>query len=397
MNEPHLRLTGVSKSYGQESAHTPAIATAGQGDAHSRVYAVDDISLDIACGTRLGIVGPNGAGKSTLLHLIAGLTDATRGDIEVQGRVTAILTLGIGLREDLSGRENIYLDGELHGHTRKEVDRFIDRIIDFADLGRFIDYPLRTYSTGMKARLAFSMISHLEPEILIIDETLAVGDATFSVKAMKRIREICDAGRIVILVSHSLGAVRDLCNRCLWLQAGRVIMDGSPAEVTKAYADSVRSEDERELMRRFGDRVGSRSTRQGWMLEEAVVLADDSAVPSVLVEAGVRCAIRLRGIIEGDLQGVALRLRIVRLDDEVMLDDSWSAAQFVIDGRLQFELSMEPLLLGAATYRVDAALGVDATSLAESSSIFEVTCSHPPSGGKPMLLARPPLHVHRLQ
>lgn len=188
----------------------------------------------------------------------------------------------MGLREHASGRENIYIDGEVQGKSRVEIDAVIDEIIEFAELGEFIDMPVRTYSTGMKSRLAFAMISCLEPEILIIDEALSAGDAKFSAKATRKIQEICAKGRIVILVSHSMASIQSMCNRCLWIDQGKIVMDGLPDQVCKAYIDAVRSEDEAKLLERFRDEASTRFSLDGWDVDALYVLQGDTATQRVL-------------------------------------------------------------------------------------------------------------------
>jgi lipopolysaccharide transport system ATP-binding protein len=391
MNGPRIELHHVSKSY-PLVPHKRTVSRSQLTDRESTEprsstnVAVSDVSLVIEQGTRLGIVGRNGAGKSTLLHLIAGLTDPTSGELKVVGSVTAVMTLGIGLREDLSGRENIYLDGEIQGRTRADVDKFVDRIIEFAELGRFIDYPLRTYSTGMKARLAFSMISHIEPEILIIDETLSVGDAAFSKKATQKIREICETGKIVIVVSHSMGAIREICNRSLWMNDGKVVMDGSPQTVTDAYINAVRSDDEAELLKNFRDHVGTRSLQSNWEIEDATLLVGVKSAPAAIMEAGDRLRIRILARIPRDAQLSSLRLRIVRLDDQLFFDERFPCDDYVTDGRVALEVEMEAVVFGAAIYRLDISLFDRNIVSAETSTVFEVMTRNPPGGGIPMLL-----------
>jgi lipopolysaccharide transport system ATP-binding protein len=262
--------------------------------------AVADLSLVIEAGERVGIVGPNGAGKSTFLHMVAGTAQATSGRLAVDGKVTSILTLGIGLRDQMSGRDNIYLDGELQGKTRQEVDEVIGAVIEFAELGEFIDRPVRTYSTGMKSRLAFAMISHIDPEILLIDEALSVGDAAFSAKASRRIREICAKGRIVVVVSHSLGAINDICSRCLWMDGGRIVMDGRPDEVTQAYAAAVHERDDEDLLRRFKSLVGAESLKDGCAIDSLEMLEPDGA-PRRAASRTMRNSTRARRISKGSI------------------------------------------------------------------------------------------------
>lgn len=349
--------------------------------------AVDGVSLTIRHGERLGIVGRNGAGKSTLLHMIAGLSALTSGSIEIEGKVTSVMTLGIGLRDDLSGRENIYVDGEVQGHSRHEIDQVIDQIIAFADLGEFIDYPVRTYSTGMKARLAFSMISHIDPEILIIDEALSVGDASFSNKATARIKEICARGKIVIIVSHGMSAIKEICNRCLWMEDGRVVMDGSPEEVTAAYINAVRSADEILLMEKFRKHVGVKSMQAGWEVKQVAIFTSESAEQRVLLQAGQTVRFEIKATVPINHAHANVHMRITRLDELLVFDERFPVeAGRLHDQSIGLEIEMNPLVLGAAVYRVDVSLENGGTVCAESSNIFEVFALNPPAGGKPMLL-----------
>lgn len=228
--------------------------------------ALDGVSFTLQHGERLGVIGRNGAGKSTLLQILSSVTEPSSGTISIDGVVTAVLTLGIGLREEMTGRENIYMDFSARGDDADLTESIVSEIIDFAELGEFIDMPMRTYSTGMKARLAFSMITQIKPEILIIDEALSVGDAAFSVKAEQRISELCSRGSIVIVVSHSMESVRSLCNRCIWLDKGKVVMDGSPDLVCSRYLDSIREADDAELVERFRELTGVKNFVSGYKL-----------------------------------------------------------------------------------------------------------------------------------
>ena len=349
----------------------------------TEVRAVDGVSLTIGHGDRLGIVGPNGAGKSTLLQMIAGLTTPSAGSVSVSGHVTAIMTLGVGLRDHATGRENIYLDGELQGKSRAEVREVIDEVIAFSELGEFIDQPVRTYSTGMKARLAFSMLCHIDPEILIIDEALSVGDASFSRKATDKIREICARGRIVIIVSHSMTAIREMCNRCVWLDGGRVVADGTPLDVTDRYIDHVRRADQQEALTRFSEVEGCRSILDGWRI--AVRLQQGDGADRRLLESGSPLVVRITGQGSGDRQST-IAVDIVRLDGTRMFSERFPAGDHANGGRIELDLSMEPLVLGPGTYRLDAALLSGTGRAAECSAVCEVYAPLPPTGGKPMLV-----------
>lgn len=202
---------------------------------HQIFRALDGVSFDVMRGEVLGIIGSNGAGKSTLLKLITGVLEPTSGQVDIEGRVTAILELGLGFNPEYSGRENIYLSGLLYGMDRQEIDRKIDDIIDFSGLANFIERPVKTYSSGMHSRLAFSIATAVDPDILIIDEALAAGDSAFVQKCMRRIRQLCSHGRTVLLVSHGTGLLAQLCQRVMWMENGRVKMVGPAINVVQAY------------------------------------------------------------------------------------------------------------------------------------------------------------------
>lgn len=387
-----VALKNVSKIYQKkETSFSQAKPISSDGGNYRRNAAVDNISLTISEGQRIGIIGKNGAGKSTLLHIIAGLSAPTSGEVVVTGKVTSIMTLGIGLRDDLSGRENIYIDGEIHGKSRAEVDLIIDQIIEFSELGEFIDYPVKTYSTGMKARLAFSMISCLDPEILIIDEALSVGDAAFSVKATTRIREICAKGKIVIVVSHGMGSIRDICDRCIWIDNGRIVMDGEPEAVTNAYLESVRSKNEASSIADFSRLIGQPQSTPGSEISELIFITDEQNASDLQVEAGKNLVIRIAAQRRMDRGKTRLNVKIVRLDEQIMFDQNFEVEEFSdAFGNVGLEIAFEPLILGSSIYRVDVTMiegdpaGQDVC--ARRSALLDVFVSQPPSGGKPMLL-----------
>lgn len=390
-----VELNGISKAFQKRSSFTGDLANA-MGNQEESVspsavnFAVNQVTLTLKEGERLGIVGRNGAGKSTLLHMIAGISQPTSGKIHINGKVTSIMTLGVGLRDDLSGRENIYVDGEIQGRSRSQVETIIDEVIDFAELGKFIDYPVRTYSTGMKARLAFSMIAHISPEILIIDEALSVGDASFAAKATKRILKICAEGKIVILVSHSMQSIRDICNRCIYLKDGKIVMDDTPESVTNAYINEVRSQDEAELLERFASHVGNWTLAMGYEIDNPIILTGDAQLQAVRVEAAQKLTIRLGAKLPIDEVDAICRICILRLDDLVIFQQDFVAIDyFGSDGDYSLELEFYPLPLAPAIYRIDAEVRKnvmeDALVYAKSSSIFEVYSLSSPAGGKPML------------
>ncbi len=203
-------------------------------------WALRDVSFVVEHGETVGIIGPNGAGKSTVLKLISRIIEPTSGRIAVNGRVGALLELGAGFHPDLTGRENIYLNGSILGLSRAEIRRRLDDIIGFAELERFIDVPVKHYSSGMYVRLGFSVAVHTDPEILLVDEVLAVGDAAFQRKCLERINELRRVGVTVLFVSHSAEAVRTLCTRALWLENGRLVADDVPEAVVLRYLERSR-------------------------------------------------------------------------------------------------------------------------------------------------------------
>jgi len=192
------------------------------------VWALEDVSFELAEGEALGIIGRNGAGKSTLLKILSRITEPTRGHADISGRVGALLEVGTGFHPELTGRENITLNGAILGMRRAEIDRKFDDIVTFAGVERFIDTPVKRYSTGMHARLAFAVAAHLEPDILIVDEVLAVGDAEFQRRCMGKMGQAARSGRTVLFVSHNMAAIESLCSRAIWLEAGRCAADGAP-------------------------------------------------------------------------------------------------------------------------------------------------------------------------
>ncbi len=200
-----------------------------------RFEALKDISFEVYKGETFGVIGKNGAGKSTLLGLMAGVLKPTRGKVFVNGRVSPLLELGAGFSNDLTGRENIILNGVLLGMTRKEVFKKMDAIIEFSELGEFIDQPVRMYSSGMVARLGFSIAVHIDPEILLIDEVLAVGDINFQKKCLERMMEFKDKGVTMVFVSHSMDDVKRICDRVMWIEDHRIFRIGRPEDVVDEY------------------------------------------------------------------------------------------------------------------------------------------------------------------
>jgi len=198
-------------------------------------WALKDVSFSVQEGEVVGIIGRNGAGKSTLLKILSQITPPTEGKIICRGRIASLLEVGTGFHPELTGRENIYLNGAILGMTRAEIKRKFDEIVAFAEVEKFLDTPVKRYSSGMYVRLAFAVAAHLEPEILVVDEVLAVGDAVFQKKCLGKMREVAKQGRTVLFVSHNMQAIRLLCSRCVLLQYGKVVANGEPEDVSSSY------------------------------------------------------------------------------------------------------------------------------------------------------------------
>ena len=203
------------------------------------IWALRDVSFSIERGETVGIIGRNGAGKSTLLKILCKITYPTSGGIKVSGRVAALLEVGTGFHQELTGRENIYLNGSILGMRKKDVDRKLDAIIEFSGVEKFLDTPIKRYSSGMRLRLGFAVAAHLDPDILIVDEVLAVGDAAFQKKCLNAMENLRAGARTVLFVSHNLAAVENLCRRCIWIDGGQIRMDGESRRVIEAYMGSM--------------------------------------------------------------------------------------------------------------------------------------------------------------
>lgn len=211
----------------------------GGNNSHQDLWALSDVTLEVQQGEPIGIIGHNGAGKSTLLKILSRITRPTTGQVEIFGRIGSLLEVGTGFHPDLTGRENVYLSGAILGMRRAEINRKFDEIVSFAEMEKFIETPTKFYSSGMYVRLAFSVAAHLEPEILIMDEVLAVGDAAFQQKCLAKMQSIRQQGRTIFFVSHNMGAITRLCKRVVLLEGGRVKADGEPHAVVNEYLGST--------------------------------------------------------------------------------------------------------------------------------------------------------------
>jgi lipopolysaccharide transport system ATP-binding protein len=208
-----------------------------EGDESNVIWVLKDISFEVKEGEVLGIIGRNGAGKTTLLKILSRITEPTSGVAELYGRVSSLLEVGTGFHPELTGRENIFLNGAILGMRKQEIERKFDEIVAFSEIGQYIDTPVKRYSSGMYVRLAFAVAAHLEPEILLVDEVLAVGDIAFQKKCLGKMEDMAGGGRAVLFISHNMYFIRDLCESVIWLDNGRVVKKGSPNEVVRDYEE----------------------------------------------------------------------------------------------------------------------------------------------------------------
>ena len=265
-----LRVENVSKqyrTYARPGDRLKESLTRGRLRRHQAFWALRDVSFELEKGATVGIVGPNGCGKSTLLQIVAGTLEPTHGDVWHDGRVAALLELGAGFDPEFTGVENIYMNASLLGLSRRETDALFPKIERFAEIGQFLSQPVKTYSSGMYVRLAFAIAASVEPEILLVDEALAVGDAVFQHRCLRRIQELQERGTTVLFVSHDLAAVRALCSRAILLNAGSIVADGRPLDVLNRY--------QKIIMKREQDYEANSTAEAG----ESTTDADDRTAP----------------------------------------------------------------------------------------------------------------------
>lgn len=366
-----IRVSGLGKQYRRYPATRPftlqeAVARGLRGlQPVERFWALRQISFDVQPGKMVGLLGPNGAGKSTLLRLVGGVGKPDEGSLQVTGRIGALLDLGAGFHPDLTGRENVFINGVISGLTRREVARRFDSIVDFAELEQFMDSPLRTYSTGMQMRLAFAVAVHIEPDVLLIDEALAVGDLAFQQKCMERIARFKADGCTILLVSHDPGLISQVCDEAIWLRGGRLVSHGPAGIVADQYLGEQKNETERRTPRDWptvrtpmGTELRINENRIGSMEMQIVdvrlvgadgrLLQEITAGDPARVEIGYTCP----QPIDAPIFGVV----VTREDDLVLLDTSTHGQGVklpTLHGKGTLLLEFDRLDLAAGTYFFD--------------------------------------------
>jgi lipopolysaccharide transport system ATP-binding protein len=333
-------------------------------------WALREVSFTIPPGRMVGLIGHNGAGKSTLLRLIGGIGRAESGEIVVNGRIGALLDLGSGLNDDLTGRENVYLNGVIGGLTRRQVTDRFDDIVNFAELAAVIDASLRTYSTGMKMRLAFAVAVHIDPDILLIDEVLAVGDIAFQRKCMERIAQFRQQGCTILLVTHDASVVRELCDEAIWLENGRIAAHGRADLVVADYVAAMASETQRRTPTPTAEETGplrlneTRFGSQEMVIEAVTLLAENGRIANS-VRPGEGLTVRIAYDAPQPIASPHFSASITTGDGTICCDLNTAQAGLtlpMLQGKGQIDLHIERLELAGGCYYVD--VGVHETNWA---------------------------------
>lgn len=356
-----VRLSSVSKHFRvrKDNSLKDRVVHFGRlGKTHRRDFvAVDDVSLTIQAGTTVGLLGANGSGKSTLLKLIGGILSPSEGIVETRGRMAALLELGAGFHPDLSGRENVYLNASILGMTREEIDREFDNIVEFSGIGDFIDTAVKFYSSGMYVRLAFAVAIHTDPDVLLVDEVLAVGDETFQRKCMDRIAEFRAQGRTIILVTHSAQQVAELCDRGIVLKDGAVVFDGETRAAIGALRDVLEG-------RRVGE-APPEQTVHPIQVKRVELLGDDGDVTKTIDEGdGLTIRVHVDSMKPIDRWELGFSIdtplgHMVLASNTEMLEHRLDP----ISGPVSVDLRIDAMHLGAGQYYVNAnAAGVSEPS-----------------------------------
>lgn len=337
------------------------------GQARKSIWALNGASLEVEQGEVIGIVGRNGAGKSTLLKILSKITYPTSGKVEVKGRVGSLLEVGTGFHDELTGRENIYLNGSMLGMRKKEIEASMDQIVEFADIGDFLDTPIKRYSSGMRMRLGFSVAAHLRTDVLFVDEVLAVGDVGFQKKCLGAMRELGSGGRTILFVSHNMAAIENLCRRTVWIADGRVKEDGNTKEVIRNYLGSFGAVDTQTLdLTNVRERRGTGAVRLQKM--EFMNSGEDG---QHVVHSGDPLAVRFHYECQRDLPNLHFGLRIFsNLGVLITEVNTWSTAQDVPLARAgtgRIDLEIDCLNLMPGTYY----LGIWASSFHEWHDVLD--------------------------
>ena len=359
-----IRLEQVSKRYRTGRSRTVVDLVASQIDAvrgkerdaftvtrgriSSSVFALNDVSFDVEQGSGLGIIGSNGAGKTTLLKLISRVTWPTTGRVRVAGRVVSLIELGAGFHPELTGRENVYLGAGLFGLTKRDIDTRFDQIVQFAEVERLIDTPMKRYSSGLYARLGFSVAIHSQPDIVLVDEVLAVGDAAFRRRALESLKQLIADGKTVLFISHDMWNVRRLCDRIVWMDDGRVRADGRTADVVDRYLEEVD-------VRALANQANPLQTQRGGTGEvrySDVSILDCNQQPANTVRAGSGVVVRAQYQAATAARSAIFQVSIIDVDTGVVVATATSPQPFDVERTGAIDCIFESLPLRPRHYVV---------------------------------------------
>jgi ABC-type polysaccharide/polyol phosphate transport system ATPase subunit len=352
---PAISVDHVSKRfrlYHERNQSLKATVMRGRRARYDEFWALDDVSLEIPTGATFGLIGENGSGKSTLLKCMARILRVDKGEIGVRGKVSALLELGAGFHPELSGRENVYLNGAILGMTKREIRNRFDDIVGFAGLEEFIDSPVKNYSSGMYIRLGFAVAINVDPDILLIDEVLAVGDAEFQKRCAEKLNELQQDGKTIVIVSHALDSLRNLCDQAALLEHGKLVATGSAPNVMDAYMDRVHPN--RKHDGEHGSRGGSGEARI-----ERVEVLDSRGTPVETIRTGDSLVFRLHYEADEPIEHPVFGLGLTRLDG-VHVTGSNTSEHGVdpekIDGRGSIDLVVPRFLVIPGTYDISASI-----------------------------------------
>lgn len=322
-----------------------------------RIWALKDLSFEVMPGEIIGIIGRNGAGKSTLLKILSRITEPTTGNVELYGRVASLLEVGTGFHGELTGRENVYLNGAILGMKRAEIDRKFDEIVAFAEVERFIDTPVKRYSSGMYLRLAFAVAAFLEPEILIVDEVLAVGDQLFRNKCLRKMEDVAQHGRTVLFVSHDIAAVSNLCTAAILLSQGEVVLRGSVDKVISKYRMSQTAASTSDLLSRV-DRKG-----EGGVRLARIQILDRTGVPKDTIVSGEDVEIVIDYVADNEFSRLDFALTFYSMSGSPLIHCSLSQSSEPIHieqgpGRVACRIERFPLAQGRYAINIAAQMGL---------------------------------------
>jgi ABC-type polysaccharide/polyol phosphate transport system ATPase subunit len=312
----------VASTVNQARGRRTEIHSAARGAVDSTIWALNDVSVDVPQGAGLGVIGRNGAGKTTLLKLISRVTWPTSGRVRVAGRVVSLIELGAGFHPELTGRENVYLGGGLFGLTRREVDRSFDQIVEFAGVERLIDTPMKRYSSGLYARLGFAVAVYSHPDVVLVDEVLAVGDAAFRRRALERLRELIADGRTVLFISHDMWNVRRLCDQILWMEDGHVRAYGAAGEIAERYMTEVNL----QALANQGAALQSHRGGSGEIRYVAVDLQDRHGRPAEMIASGDALRVRARYRADRAVRRPVFQIAIIDVDSGIVVSSASSDA-----------------------------------------------------------------------